>query len=382
MTSNVLPGLYYDEEVEYEQVGYGGKIPVIIGVTGNTGTNDHPVDGSNIQKFYKYEDANKTIANGGIGTDTTTNKTLAFLKDFFEESKITSSDQLGIPYVYVIDVGDGTSKTSWLTALTTSKTITDAIIEIYLGAEAISAENYTLSDFVQAAGASLLTEAHDLDLRCGFFTKADATDAQLIALNPPSGGILNSRIGLAESSLFGKTVAMLCCTPYYVEPGFLKYRTVTPGTFKKRTKDEGLALQNAGVIFNREVQLSGDIYCRINRAVSTSFAKVAEPADALFHARFNADNLLRNIFKAVYPYVKDNEARSKIVQCQNKVDGLIDDEIEAERIIKYDPITQKGTKLTLIESSVDPFEMELIGQIQPVNAINAINVKAKIKNPS
>ena len=382
MSSNALPGVYYNEEIEYEQLGNGGKIPVIIGVTGNSGTNDYPVDGSNIQKFYKYNDVNKTIANGGIGTDTATNKTLAFLKDFFEESKITNNEQLGVPHVYVIDVGAGTDKNVWLTALTTAKTVTDATIEVYIGAEEITTSNYTLTDFIQAAAASIETETHDLDLRCGFFTKAGATDVQLIALNPTSGGILNSRIGLAEPDLFGKTMAMICCTPYYLEPGFLEYRTVTPGTFKKRTKEEALALQNAGIIFNRDEQASDKIYCRINRAVSTSFAKTAKPADSLFHARFNADNLLRNIFKAVYPQVKDNESRSKIVQCQNKVDACIDDEVDVERIIKYDSTSQKGTKLTLMESNVDPFDMELVGQIQPINATNAINVKAKIKNPS
>ena len=39
------PGVYFDETTELELVGIGAKIPVVIGATGNTGTQSYPVDG-------------------------------------------------------------------------------------------------------------------------------------------------------------------------------------------------------------------------------------------------------------------------------------------------------------------------------------------------
>ena len=376
------PGVYFNETTEYELQGNGGKIPVWIGKTGNTAATGYKVDGTQINKFSSWNEVNRSIANGGIGTDTSTNPLLAALKDFFEEAEIQTTDDIGIPYIYVIDVGAGTSKDVWLTALTTAKTAIDAVIEFYVGAENISDNGYTLPDFINAAYASISTETARLSLRTGFTTKANATDDELIALNPSSGGILKSRIGIIEPLKFGKHAARLCCTPYYIEPGFLEFRTVEPGQFKSRTDAEILALQNAGIIFGADEVVSDLVVCRINLAVSTSFAKNPRPADSLFHARFNADNLLRNVFKAVFTQVKANEAASYIVKAQTKVDAVIDEEVRLERMIPYNNETGDGTRLTLVESDSNPYDMELKGQIQGINCTTAIIVKAKIKNPA
>lgn len=376
------PGVYFNETTEYELQGNGGKIPVWIGKTGNTAATGYKVDGTQINTFSSWNEINRSIANGGIGTDTTTNPLLAALKEFFEEAEIQTTEDIGIPYIYVIDVGAGTSKDVWLTALTTAKTAIDAIIEFYVGAENISDTGYTLPDFINAAYASISTETARLSLRTGFTTKANATDSELIALNPSSGGILKSRIGIIEPLKFGKHAARLCCTPYYIEPGFLEYRTVEPGEFKSRTDAEILALQNAGIIFGADEVVSDLVVCRINLAVSTAFANNPRPADSLFHARFNADNLLRNVFKAVFTQVKANEAASYIVKAQTKVDAVIDEEVRLERMIPYNTETGDGTRLTLVESDSNPYDMELKGQIQGINCTTAIIVKAKIKNPA
>lgn len=380
MPISKIPGLYFDESTEFEVVGTGAKIPVIIGTTGNSSATGYAVDGTQINKFSSWEEVNRTIANGGIGTDTSTNKVLAFLKDFFEEAEVRSPGQLGVPYIYVIDVGAGTTKTSWTNALTTAKTKPDATVEVYVGANNIS--DYTLAAFLAGAAASIATETANLNLRVGFGTQENATDANLIALNPSSGGILSSRIGICEDQLFGKTIARICTTEYYIEPGYLEYRSVTPGTFKDRTKAEELALQNAGIIFNHDERVDTDTYCRINLSTSTSFAATNRPADALFHARFNADHLLRQIFKAVYPQIKANEIVSNIVKNQTKVDAIVAEEVRAERIIPYNGTTGEGTLLSLVESDSEPYDMELVGQIQPVNCTVAINVKVTIKNPA
>ena len=376
------PGVYYTETAEFELQGNGGKIPVFIGKTGNTAVTDRPVDGTKILKYETWAEVYRTVSSGGLGTNFTNNILLSVLKDFFEENEPKTSDDISVPYIYVIDVGAGTSKDVWLTALTTAKTKTDAIIEFYVGADNITDNDYTLPDFINAAYASLSSETTKLNLRSGFATKTDATDAQLIALNPSSGGILKSRMGIIEWLKFGKHAAMLCCTPYYIEPGFLPYRTVEPGTFKDRTDSEILALQNAGIIFGADEIVSDLTVCRMNLGVSTAFAANPRPADCLFHARFNADHLLREVFKAVFTQVKANETASYIVKAQTKVDAVVDAEVAAERMIPYNSDTGDGTKLVLKESNSEPWDMELEGQIQGINCTIAINVAITIKNPT
>ena len=376
------PGLYFNETTEFELQGNGGKIPVWIGKTGNSAATGYKVDGTQVLTFRNWGEVNRTIANGGIGTDTSTNPLLAALKDFFEEAEVRSSEQIGIPYIYVIDVGAGTSKDVWLAALTTAKTMRKATIEFYVGAESITDNDYTISDFIAAACASISTETANLNLRTAFTTKAGASDAQLIALNPNPGGILKSRFGLIEPDFFGKHAARLCCTPYYIEPGFLPFRSVEPGEFKARTDAEILALQNAGIIFGTDEVVDDLVVCRINLSTSTAFALNPRPADSLFHARFNADHLLREVFKAVFSQIKANETASYLVKAQTKVDAVIDDEVEAERMIAYNSDTGDGTKLTLVESESEEYDMELNGQIQGINCTNAILVNVKIKNPA
>lgn len=376
------PGLYFNETTEFEVQGNGGKIPVWIGKTGNEAATGYKVDGTQVLTFKNWGEVNRTIANGGIGTNTTTNPLLKELEMFFEEAEIKDSGDIGVPFIYVIDVGAGTSKDAWLNALTTAKTMRKATIEFYVGAESITDNNYSLSDFIAAACASLSTESANLNLRTAFTTKADATDAQLIALNPNPGGILKSRFGLTVPDFLGKYAARLCCTPYYIEPGFIPFRSVEEGEFKARTEAEIMALQNAGIIFGADEVVDDLVVSRINLSTSTAFALNPRPADSLFHARFNADHLLREVFKAVFSQVKANETTSYLVKAQTKVDAVIDTEVDAKRMIAYNSETGDGTKLTLVESEDEEYDMELNGQIQGINCTNAILVNVKIKNPA
>ena len=136
------------------------------------------------------------------------------------------------------------------------------------------------------------------------------------------------------------------------------------------------------IIFNRDEHINGNIYPKMNLCVATSFAATTRPADALFHARFNADHLLREVFKAVFSQIKANETASYIVKAQTKVDAVIDAEVDDERMIAYNNETGDGTKLTLVESDSEEYDMELNGQVQGVNCTNAILVNVKIKNPA
>ena len=407
-----IPGVYYDENVTYELTGDGSKIPIIIGATGNTPiaevkdenenitTPAYKVDGSVVRKFYSWDEVNLpcNANNPGICPKTdaqhpdtsytdetikTTNNQLAkFLYEFFEEAKLQYNNDIGVPYIYVIDVGDGTSKDAWLKALEISKTKRDAIIEAYVGIDNIT--NYSVKSFLEAAHTSIVKETHELDLKNGFTTFGyntpdTVTDEQLIALTAENTGVQLSRIGIIEPLIAGKHFARICVTPANTEPGFYEFRTVEPGTFKDRTKAQMLALQNAGIIFGRDEHVNDEVYPKMNLCVATSFRKTARPADSLFHARFNADDLLREVFSACYKQIKANESVTNIAYLQTRINKIVNDRVSAEEMIKWDEKTGQGTKLTASQSNDDPYSIVVSGQMHPQKCTIAINVTATLK---
>jgi hypothetical protein len=382
MTITKRPGVYFNEDVEFELSGDGAKTPVFIGYTGNSG--DHIGE---LQEFEKWSTINTAVENGGLGvySEDTSNLLLKVLHDFYEEAEITTSDDLGVSKVYVIDLGEAKTKDAWLNAFTTAKSVDDIQLEVYVGFEKATSDSLKVKDLVEAAYASIQTETHALQLRTGFVyvaTSADETtqavDTELIKLTNTSTGNQRSRIGFIEPLLFGKTVARLCVTPYYIEPGFIQYRTIEPTDLINRTPAQEQALEDAGIIFNRVEKTSTEKYCKINLGTSSAFASSPKPADALFHARFNADHLLRKVFDVCYPQIKANEQASNFVKLQTQIDKVVDDEVQLERMIKWNDDTGKGTKLVVSESDSNPYDLYVTGTIQPVNCTIAIEVQATL----
>ena len=523
MAIDKLPGVYYNENITYELTGVGSKIPIFIGVSGNTATytftsysnaekevkygngrvkatgvikgnytevevltnvpeksfvgnkfyivsdaktdgetayelftdengtsanifvtiqTEHSVDGTSALKYEHYNEINQSIENGGIGVETTTqivldendnpvidentgkykeeiinhlseNPLLKRLKEFYEESRLLTSGDIGVPHVYVIDVGSGNDLTAWKEAIKTAKSLHDATVEFYIGATVkeeeidgatvrksvlpctITLDNTTfdvvLSDFMNMVYSGLddtdedygLEDcARNLDLRYAFTTITGASDDEIIDedLIEFSNACKHSRIGIIEPLLAGKTLARICCTPNNTEPGYYAYRSVSEDTFHPRTKHDMLKLQNNGVIFNRDEHINGNIYPKINLCVATSFADSSRrPADALFHARFNADSLLRDVFEACYNQVKNNESATNIAYLQTRINKLVNDRVTAEEMVKYNDKEDKGTKLFVAESDSNPYNIIVYGQIQPVKCTIAIDVRATIK---
>ena len=99
-----------------------------------------------------------------------------------------------------------------------------------------------------------------------------------------------------------------------------------------------LALQNAGIIFNRDEHINGNVYPKINLCVSSAFASNPRPADAMFHARFNADDLLREVFEACYSQIKANESATNIAYLQTRINKIVNDRVSSEEMIQYDEI--------------------------------------------
>ena len=385
MVFNKIPGVYLNEDVDYELSGVGSKIPVFIGKTDNTGSADYKVDGSVALKFTNYDDANKAITAGGIGLSNDLNK---ILQNFFEEAKLKQPDDIGVPYVYVIDVGAGTDRDAWLTAVETAFTKIDASIMAFTGTENIQyiptgetdPVTYSVVDLAKAVRVAIDTRTHTFELWNAFFTKKDATDSQLIALTDATNGVQKSRIGIIEwdNYRFGKTIARICLTPFNQEAGFIKYRSVEAGEFPERNVTQKLALQNAGIIFNHDEMYSDEMNPRMNICLATSYAATNKPADAMFHARFIADALLKDIYEAVYPLIKANDTASNLVKIQVKIDTVIDEYIRNGDCISFNKDTGLGTRLIAQASNKDPYDVEIVGSIQPVNAILAIDVKEKL----
>ena len=387
MAIEKISGVYLDEEVDYELTGTGSKIPVVIGLTGNTGTEDYKVDGTNVMKFTNYDELNKATTAGGIGAvdstaTTSTNLLNMVLRKFYQEARLKQPDDVGVPYIYVIDVGDGTSKAAWEKALETALIKNDADIIAFIGTENITDgdKTYSVVDLMKTVKIALNSKSNTFEIFNAFFTKKDATDEQLIALTDATNGIQKSRIGIIEWDNFnvGKSIARICLTPYNTEVGFLPYRSVEEGEFPERTGAEKLALQRAGIIFNHDEIVNDEINPRMNRCIATSYAATNRPADARFHARFIADEVLRQIYAEAYPFIKANDTATNLVKLQVKVDAVVDSFIRREECVAWNKDTEKGTRLIVQPSAEDPYDMEIVGPIQPINSIDTILVKEKI----
>ena len=421
-----LPGLYYKENVTYELSGVGSKIPIFIGVTGNTGTETHKVDGTGVLKYTKKAQVFDSVANGGIGKYydedeailNANNKLAKVIYDFYDEARLINSGDIGVPYIYVIDIGTGANYEHWKNALKTAKSLRDASVEVYVGASitgtttksvvlpcSVDEQAVKLIDFMNIVENGLTpvsTDDYDdyglrgcasnLDLRYAFTSFESATldtkgnpttykddDVLLKNLTTASGSNISySRIGVIEPLLFGKTIARICCTPNNTEPGYYTYRSVEPGVFHTRTKAEMLELQNAGIIFNSDEHINDKVYPKINLCVSSSFSENPRPADSMFHARFNADALLRDVFESCYSQIKANESATNIAYLQTRVNKLVNDRVVSEEMVKWNDKTGLGTKLIVTNSDEDPYRLVVSGQIHPIKCTIAILINATV----
>ena len=382
MAITKLPDTYLDEEIDFELTGKGGKIPCFIGVTNNNGSEERPVDGTLITKYTSYRALNKPIEAGGIGEQNLLN---SIMHDFYEEAALKNIDDIGIEHAYVIDVGSGLDKSSWLNAVETALTKRDISVLAFIGTENMKdgIATYSLVDLMKAVHTYIKTETEDFEFLNAFFTKLNSTDDELIALTEnETTGVQKSRIGLCESNKFGKIIARICVTPYQNEPGFFDYRSVKAGEFLERTKAQRIALQNAGIIFNNDVYSDEEIHPRMNLCTATSFASSNKPADALFQARFIADEVLKQVKSACFPFIKANDSATNLVRLQTQVDTVVDAFINREECRAWNKVHGTGTHLEVKESDKNPYDFEIIGTIQPTNCIIAINVHEKLNNAS
>ena len=373
---------YYDAESNPTQNGDGGEIPVIIGISGNA------TPASGIQKFKKYSECNATVANGGLGTSTTDNPLLAFLKDFFEENEKINSDDRSVPYVYVIDLGTLTTNTTeganpettltvtpWTTAMELAKIKREVTAEVFVGLPKTYINDSI--GIMQSAAESIKADSVYGNPRIAYFTIDGCTDTELKALTGTGEHkIQKTRVGLIEPLKFGKHVANILNTPATEEPGYSTFRTIEPGIFTERTKTEEDDLQNAGIIFGRDERAGPYIYPKICLGVSTSFSAVpdARPNDTLLHYRRNVDQLIRESYVLIYEQLKRNETETNFEYLQEDLNLLVADKIR-------DGVMKTGTYIELVEDEVDPYDLQVQGVGIPVNSTIKIGFSFYIEKP-
>lgn len=382
MTIEETPYVEINEVEDNSVNGDGAYIPVIIGQTGNTVS----ADNLKVQTFERYEDACATQQNNGIGTNPSTNKSLAFLKPFLDECKPQTLEDIGLPKFYFIDMGNlpFTNGAAWADAFELAKTKIDAKVEIIVGfkkanvTEDITSEEIaTIVGILTSADSSLKNAAKRGNQRQLYFTVEDAADEDMIELTKTTNAtkIQSSRILPIEPKRFPEIAARYCVTPYYVEPGFIKFRTVTPDDVDERTQAMEKTLQNAGINFIRREMVSEGEIARICAGVSSAKTIINNPYhDELPHIRRNVDHLLERIHRKASDILKDNETSFAVDMLQTDVDDIIGDEIRLRRI-------KEGTELTVSEAGTKPFYINIKGKVKAINAIYYVDIDYNIQAP-
>ena len=388
MTIEQTPNITYTEtDQNPKMTGSGAVIPLIIGQTGNT------VDVNNltIKKYKSLTQIAATTANGGIG-NADSNMSYQFFKRFLKETKKIYSDDVGLPFVYFIDMGNTafTNGEAWAKAFNLAMTQRDVgKIAIVGFKKASSSGNITASEVSQIVG--ILSSANTLiveDSKKGspkrlMFTVEGATDTDMMEItdntntseNNSPAYINKSRVLPCTPDFYPEMVARFCLTPYDEEPGFYDFRSVSPDDVVARTEDMEEDLQNAGINFIR-TEMEGSIaHARICLGVSSAMAADIRPNDVLPHFRRNVDHLINRIVVAAFPYLKAKESKTSIEMFQTDINTIVEEEIEKGSL-------QEGTEITAIESNINPYQLLVTGNVKPVNATLYIGVEMYISEPN
>lgn len=375
MSINETPKVkYYESDSNPILSGTGAEIPCFIGITGNT----TPKTG--IQKFKNFQQVYKTVENGGIGTDLENNQLLITVNDFFKEIKKFNSDDITVPYIYIIDLGAAEVSTPkpWLDAMNEAKKKREIQVEAYVGFKKEDTAKSIIS-IMNSAVELIKQDSEHGNPRIAYFTVIGANDEESKTYTDDSQEIYiqNTRAVLMPAEDFGKNVAKVCITPYYEEPGFTDFRTITPGKYSNRTREECNELQAAGITFINDELAASEIHPRINLAVSTAFATTPDnrPNDSLIHARRNVDQLIREVYDALYVQLKRNETETNLSYLQSDIDVIVDRKIS-------DGYMMNGTEIKVVESEINPYDLKCEGVAVPVNSTLLIGFSMYIESPN
>ena len=204
----------------------------------------------------------------------------------------------------------------------------------------------------------------------------ESFDNYLNRLSFISQAVNSSRVAIVDRNEFGKTIARICSTPYYVEPGYLPYMSVQTGVFKEISEDNRDSLFATGLIFGEDDYRLSITTPRICVATSTAWGVEdhdMRTTDSLLHARRNVDYHVRRILKIIAPQLKRNETGVTLRYVQNQVDLYLDSELTKGTIMEY--------SVKVIESSYNPYKLLVKGRIVPVNSTLGIEFENTIGSP-
>ena len=195
-------------------------------------------------------------------------------------------------------------------------------------------------------------------------------------------GANSSRIAFIEPTHYGTLLAKICNTLYYLEPGYLPINSLTTGEFDVLSNEERDKLCMSGLIFGEDDVLLPTTVPRICLGVSSSFGRAysataqdydSRPADALLHARRNADHHVREILGMLAYQLKRNETSVSIRYVKNQIMSYFENELNKGTIQAY--------TFNVVESSYNPYCLLVTGALVPVNATLAIEFNNRIEAP-
>lgn len=357
----------YKEDITSLQNGEGGEVPIIIGATGNENPN------SGILEFKNYKDATKTPANGGIGPEATANYMLPVIEDFFEESMKLTSDDIGIPHIFVKDLGTATAATAapFINAKKDSRKKLDIQVEAYVFKSTDTLDK--IVDVLTSIGSSLKEDTLKGRPRIAYVTVQNWTDEQMKTLTQGTEEITKKirdiDIAFIEWKNFGKELARICLTPYYDEPGFYPFRSISEGEFTERTDEEEEDLREKGIIFGHDEKPGKTAYSKINLAVSSDYANNEEDRSklSLIHVNRNVNQLIRDGMEVIYPQLKRRETETFIEEVQADLDALCSNKIR-------DGYMKEGTRITAVEYKDSPAQLKLKVSAAPVDITGIIEL--------
>ena len=345
---------------------------------------DNPV----IQGFYKNSEFTGTAETPNanlVYKDLNTNKYYTYSSNAFVETTLDSLDGYS-------EVIEGYKKDNETTAFYDDSEKTNAITPsneaLYLDKSTKKTYTYDGTNFIEV-GSVIGNEdqlVYETDDNYKFIipsTKSnemggasETFEQYLERLSFISQEVQSSRVAIVDEKEYGRTIARICSTPYYIEPGYLPYMSLSTGVFEERDRDERDALFATGLIFGEDDYNLSVPTPRICVATSTAWG-IKNPemrtTDALIHARRNVDHQVREILKIIAPQLKRNETSVALRHVINQVDLYLDGELEAGTIVEY--------KVNIYESSYNPYKLLVKGKIVPVNSTLAIEFENTIGSP-
>ena len=322
-----------------------------------------------------------------VKEDIVSERLIEVIEDFFTENKYYMNESMGSSYIYVIPLppGDGLPVgkefTKALSLLKLRKEITSIVI-VDLG---------ILSTQVELKGF-LNEEAEKAHLRIAYYESPVNNETESIVNGKIKSKyekyadvileinqvVNSSRIAVVEREFFGKHIAKIANTQYYVEPGYLPYYSVNTGEFLQLNEDERDALCMAGLIFGEDDYTLEYPVPRMCLGVSSAFGKHSSDyrtrtTDSLLHARRNVDHHVRELIKIIAPQIKRNETSTTLRSVQDLALAYLNTEYGKGTIMEYE--------FSVSESTVNPYCLIIRGKITPVNSTLAIEFYNVIGSP-